>query len=122
MGSQKSTLPQTITLVVALILLVVGVALSIAAVLSPSWQVVDIREYHEEHHHGLWQDCTRAHVHRRAEEYHHDEYGRAIPPELAPFSCTYKFDKKAENIVQENLDDNSAAIEAELHQFYGKEF
>uniref|UniRef100_A0A0N5AWE7 Clc-like protein n=1 Tax=Syphacia muris TaxID=451379 RepID=A0A0N5AWE7_9BILA len=120
MGSGRSVLPQTITLVIGLILLLIGVVLSIIAVISPSWQVVDIREYHEEHHHGLWQDCTRAHIHKRIEDYRQEELGHLTSNiDLAPLSCTYKFDRKATDIVQENIYDSSAAIESELHQFYG---
>lgn len=37
----------------------IGAGLSIAAILTPSWQVVNLREYNSIHEHGLWLDCTR---------------------------------------------------------------
>jgi hypothetical protein len=40
-------------------LTLVGIGLSIGAILTPSWQVVNLREYHSVHEHGLWLDCTR---------------------------------------------------------------
>lgn len=47
------------TLSCALIFILTGMALSIAAILSSSWQVVNLQEYNSVHEHGLWLDCTR---------------------------------------------------------------
>lgn len=43
----------------AIILTIIGTILSIAAILTPSWQIVNLREYNSIHEHGLWLDCTR---------------------------------------------------------------
>lgn len=47
------------TLSCALIFIITGMALSIAAILLPSWQVVNLQEYNSVHEHGLWRDCKR---------------------------------------------------------------
>ncbi|KHN74809.1 Clc-like protein 5 [Toxocara canis] len=114
-NDSKSNLSQTIVLVVSLVLLIISNAFCIAGLLSPSWQVVDIREFRAVHHHGLWQDCTRAHRH----------FVSHLDPEHAEntaLSCTYKFDYSASEVIDENLndiDENSAAGESEHHQFFG---
>jgi hypothetical protein len=43
----------------ALLFTVIGMGLSIGAILTPSWQIVNLREYNSIHEHGLWLDCTR---------------------------------------------------------------
>lgn len=43
----------------AVFLILIAVGLSIGAILTPSWQVVNLREYNSVHEHGLWLDCTR---------------------------------------------------------------
>ncbi|KAM3720386.1 Clc-like protein [Dirofilaria immitis] len=108
---------QKAVLICSLILLLIALGISVVAVLSPSWQVVDIREFRAQHHHGLWQDCTRPHYHSygiSSEEYREMQH--------TPLSCTYKFDRNAREIIDENLlnmNENSAAAEAEYHQFFG---
>ncbi|VDK72276.1 unnamed protein product [Onchocerca ochengi] len=104
-------------LIGSLVLLLIALGISVVSVLSPSWQVVDIREFRAQHHHGLWQDCTRPHYHSygiSSKEYKEMQH--------TPLSCTYKFDHSAREIIDENLLDvsqNSAAGEAEYHQFFG---
>lgn len=41
---------QKAVLIVSLILLLIALGTSVIAVLSPSWQVVDIREFRAQHH------------------------------------------------------------------------
>lgn len=41
---------QTLVIIASLILLMIGLILSIIGILNPSWQVVDIREFRQEHH------------------------------------------------------------------------
>ncbi|MFH4974243.1 hypothetical protein AB6A40_000952 [Gnathostoma spinigerum] len=116
MNNQKSKFPQTLAVVVALALLVAGIAVSIGGIISPSWQVVDIREFQAEHHHGLWQDCMRSH---RSRHKIHDDSRQRSGGDL---HCTFKFDYNAVKIIGDNLDSleqNSAAGEAEHHQFFG---
>uniref|UniRef100_A0A1I7W711 Clc-like protein n=1 Tax=Heterorhabditis bacteriophora TaxID=37862 RepID=A0A1I7W711_HETBA len=106
MPKDKSRFAQTCILVLALILIVVAFALSAAGLFSPSWQVVDIREFRAEHHHGLWLDCTRAERHLAAVSRQFSE-GQ-------PLHCTYKFDYSASQVIDENIEDidqNSAAGE-----------
>ncbi|CAK5026546.1 unnamed protein product [Meloidogyne enterolobii] len=55
-----STAIQKLLLKISIFLIVAGLALTIAGLESPAWQVVDIREFGAEHQHGLWWDCTRA--------------------------------------------------------------
>ncbi|VDN20149.1 unnamed protein product [Gongylonema pulchrum] len=81
---------QKVVLVASLVLLLIALGLSIAAVLSPSWQVVDIREFRAQHHHGLWQDCTRPYRHAHTQTI--EEYNEMLHTAL---SCTYKFDADA---------------------------
>ncbi|VDO79358.1 unnamed protein product [Haemonchus placei] len=50
MAQEKNNFTQTCILVCSLILIVIAFALSAAGLFSPSWQVVDIREFRAEHH------------------------------------------------------------------------
>uniref|UniRef100_A0A915EPU2 Clc-like protein 2 n=1 Tax=Ditylenchus dipsaci TaxID=166011 RepID=A0A915EPU2_9BILA len=87
--------------------------LGIIGAMSPSWQVVDIREFQAEHHHGLWLDCSRAERAYKRSDHLADK---------SPLHCTYKFDAHAAKLLEENkseIDSNAAALESEHHQFYG---
>uniref|UniRef100_A0A914KRE9 Uncharacterized protein n=1 Tax=Meloidogyne incognita TaxID=6306 RepID=A0A914KRE9_MELIC len=110
--------PQLALILITLFLLLTAVILAVIALLNPSWQVVDIREFQAEHHHGLYTDCTRAERNpspsRRLESF----------VEKSPLHCTYKFDQHALDNVEaqiHDIDSNAAAAEAEHHQFYGLE-
>ncbi|KAJ1364436.1 hypothetical protein KIN20_024536 [Parelaphostrongylus tenuis] len=114
MAQEKGRFAQTCILVVALILIVIALALSAAGLFSPTWQVVDIREFRAEHHHGLWLDCTRAERYLAT--------GKREFSDGQPLHCTYKFDYSANQVIDENIEDidqNSAAGESEHHQFFG---
>ncbi|CAI5455972.1 unnamed protein product [Caenorhabditis angaria] len=113
MSERKTTGTQTVIIISSLILLIVALGLQAGGVMSPSWQVVDIREFRATHYHGLWLDCTRPQLllHSRNQR-----------PDDLPLHCTYKFDVSATEIIDENIEDidqNSAAGESEHHQFYG---
>ncbi|CAB3400698.1 unnamed protein product [Caenorhabditis bovis] len=113
MSDQKTTNTQTIVIISSLILLIVALGLQAGGVISPSWQVVDIREFRATHFHGLWLDCTRPQLHLLSKSQRVDDL---------PLHCTYKFDYSASEIIDENIQDidqNSAAGESEHHQFYG---
>uniref|UniRef100_A0A7E4VFJ3 Clc-like protein 2 n=1 Tax=Panagrellus redivivus TaxID=6233 RepID=A0A7E4VFJ3_PANRE len=104
---------QTLVIIASLILLISGLILSIVGVINPSWQVVDIREFRAEHHHGLWLDCTKTQRPLSAENLpiHNDR----------SLHCTYKFDQQASDVIDQNIDDedgSSAAAEAVHHQFF----
>ncbi|CAI4223948.1 unnamed protein product [Auanema sp. JU1783] len=110
MGRSVNKLTEKCNLISVIVLIIVSSALSAAGLLNPSWQVVDIKEFRAEHHHGLWLDCTRP------ERIHTNNI-----PNDEPFHCTYKFDVSALEIIDENIDDideNSAAGESEHHQFF----
>ncbi|CAO4385402.1 unnamed protein product [Caenorhabditis nigoni] len=112
MSERKTTSAQTIVIISSLILLIVALGLQAGGVMSPSWQVVDIREFRATHHHGLWLDCTRPQLHLVKTQNKDD----------LPLHCTYKFDISATQIIDENIEDidqNSAAGESEHHQFFG---
>ncbi|ETN87153.1 hypothetical protein RB195_025768 [Necator americanus] len=113
MAQEKGRFAQTCILVVALVLIIISFALSAAGLFSPSWQVVDIREFRAEHHHGLWLDCARA-----------ERYLAAVGRDYGggqALHCTYKFDQSADQLIDENIEDidqNSAAGESEHHHFF----
>ncbi|KIH57731.1 Clc-like protein [Ancylostoma duodenale] len=89
--------------------------LSIAAILTPSWQVtkgsivVNLREYNSIHEHGLWLDCTR-----------HSRDGNHILQRYAtvtePLHCVYKFDYDKYSGTFDLEDDNSPVGENEYRQ------
>ncbi|KAL6737344.1 hypothetical protein Aduo_010995 [Ancylostoma duodenale] len=100
------------SLTFAIILSVIGMGLSIAAILTPSWQVVNLREYNSIHEHGLWLDCTR-----------HSRDGNHILQRYAtvtePLHCVYKFDYDKYSGTFDLEDDNSPVGEVNRHKFYG---
>ncbi|KAI6212611.1 hypothetical protein M3Y94_00046600 [Aphelenchoides besseyi] len=111
--SQMGNFTRIVVIVTSMFLLIGGLVLNIIGGLSPSWQVVDIREFQAEHHHGLWLDCTRAERAFITNKHISDH---------SPLQCTYKFDAKASDLLDENardIDGNSAAAESEHHQFFG---
>jgi len=102
---------QTLVIIASLILLMLGLILSIIGLLNPSWQVVDIREFRQEHHHGLWLDCTKS----------LQPAGNLPQYNDRSLHCTYKFDPQQTYVIDQNIDDidgNSAATEAVHHQFF----
>ncbi|CAK5090417.1 unnamed protein product [Meloidogyne enterolobii] len=82
-------------IVSAIVFTAIGMGLSIAGLLSPSWQVVNLQEYNSVHEHGLWLDCIR---HMR------DVTGVL----LRRYSGTFDIE-----------DDNSPVGEVNRHKFYG---
>ncbi|KJH51757.1 Clc-like protein [Dictyocaulus viviparus] len=100
------------SLTFAIVLSVIGIGLSIAAILTPSWQVVNLREYNSIHEHGLWLDCTR-----------HSRDGNHILQRYAtvsePLHCVYKFDYDKYSGTFDLEDDNSPVGEVNRHKFYG---
>ncbi|KAE9551004.1 hypothetical protein FO519_005790 [Halicephalobus sp. NKZ332] len=102
---------QTLVIIGSLILLMLGLILSIVGLINPSWQVVDIREFRQEHHHGLWLDCTKS----------LQPMGNLPQYNDRSLHCTYKFDQQQAYVIDQNIDDidgNSAASEAVHHQFF----
>nr|CAD2144426.1 unnamed protein product [Meloidogyne enterolobii] len=113
MTFNASTAIQKLLLTISIFLIVAGLALTIAGLVSPAWQVVDIREFGAEHQHGLWWDCIRAKKHVVAVGDFYDE---------APLHCMYKFDESAALVIENTLnriDEDGAAGEAEHHRFWG---
>jgi hypothetical protein len=74
----------SVLLVIGAVLTITGLVFSIAAIVSPAWEIVDIREFNTQHEHGLWLDCARTVktgiVNREPYTYYGDRH------------CTYKFD------------------------------
>lgn len=93
-------------------LALVGMGLSIGAILTPSWQVVNLREYNSIHEHGLWLDCTR-----------HTRDGNVLLRRYStitePLHCVYKFDYDKYSGTFDLEDDNSPVGEVNRHKFYG---
>nr|CAD2204025.1 unnamed protein product [Meloidogyne enterolobii] len=100
-------------IVSAIVFTAIGMGLSIAGLLSPSWQVVNLQEYNSVHEHGLWLDCIR---HMR------DVTGvllRRYLTETEPLHCVYKFDYDKYSGTFDIEDDNSPVGEVNRHKFYG---
>lgn len=96
----------------SVILTLIGMGLSIGAILTPSWQVVNLREYNSIHEHGLWLDCTR-----------HTRDGSVLLRRYStitePLHCVYKFDYDKYSGTFDLEDDNSPVGEVNRHKFYG---
>ncbi|KAH7721902.1 NSY-4 protein [Aphelenchoides avenae] len=101
-----------ITVTFSVVLTLIGMGLSIGAIMTPSWQVVNLREYGSIHEHGLWLDCTR-----------HSRDGTALLRRYAtitePLHCVYKFDYDKYSGTFDLEDDNSPVGEVNRHKFYG---
>uniref|UniRef100_A0A914MWA6 Clc-like protein n=1 Tax=Meloidogyne incognita TaxID=6306 RepID=A0A914MWA6_MELIC len=100
-------------IVSAIVFTAIGMGLSIAGLLSPSWQVVNLQEYNSVHEHGLWLDCIR-HI--------RDVTGvllRRYLTETEPLHCVYKFDYDKYSGTFDIEDDNSPVGEVNRHKFYG---
>uniref|UniRef100_A0A0N5BXI7 Clc-like protein n=1 Tax=Strongyloides papillosus TaxID=174720 RepID=A0A0N5BXI7_STREA len=107
-----STVSQKVLLVLSIIFIVLGLALTLGGAFSPAWQIVDIREFRAEHQHGLWWDCVRAEKHVVAVGDFYDE---------TPLHCMQKFDRSAELVIEDtlnNIDEDGAAGESEHHRFW----
>jgi len=100
------------TIGAVIVLTTIGICLSIAAILTPSWQVVNLREYNSIHEHGLWLDCTR-----------HTRDGNVLLRRYStitePLHCVYKFDYDKYSGTFNLEDDNSPVGEVNRHKFYG---
>ena len=101
---------RVVALVVSSVLMAIGIGFSVAAVISPAWQVVNIKEFGTEHEHGLWQDCART------DKSHFQD--NSDKPDL---HCTFKFDYSANQLIDphKRVDDNTPTGESEHHQFHG---
>ncbi|VDK42916.1 unnamed protein product [Anisakis simplex] len=107
-----STLPRKAVIGLAVLLILTGIGLTIAALLLPSWQVVQLFEYSDMHEHGLWLDCVR--------------FTRADLPLMQrfesvsePLNCIYKWDYDAKLGTRAQDDPESPVGEVNRHQFFG---
>ncbi|VDK23848.1 unnamed protein product [Anisakis simplex] len=98
----------------ALVLTLIGLGLNIAAILLPSWQVVNLREYNSIHEHGLWLDCTR-----HSRDGNANVLLRRYATISEPLHCVYKFDYDKYSGTFDLEDDNSPVGEVNRHKFYG---
>jgi|UniRef100_A0AC35EV08 hypothetical protein len=107
-----SEIPRKATITFSVVLTLIAMVLSIAAILTPSWQVVNLREYNSIHEHGLWLDCTR-----------HSRDGNVLLRRYStitePLHCVYKFDYDKYSGTFDVEDDNSPVGEVNRHKFYG---
>uniref|UniRef100_A0A0K0EB28 Clc-like protein n=1 Tax=Strongyloides stercoralis TaxID=6248 RepID=A0A0K0EB28_STRER len=112
MSSTTGDFGRKISIFVSISLTIIGMGLSIGAIMTPSWQVVNLREYNSIHEHGLWLDCTR-----------HSRDGSPILRRYAtvsePLHCVYKFDYDKYSGTFDLEDDNSPVGEVNRHKFYG---
>uniref|UniRef100_A0A915BF76 Clc-like protein n=1 Tax=Parascaris univalens TaxID=6257 RepID=A0A915BF76_PARUN len=98
----------------SVVLTLIGLGLSIAAILLPSWQVVNLREYNSIHEHGLWLDCTR-----HSRDSNANVLLRRYATITEPLHCVYKFDYDKYSGTFDLEDDNSPVGEVNRHKFYG---
>uniref|UniRef100_A0A914VPP3 Clc-like protein 2 n=1 Tax=Plectus sambesii TaxID=2011161 RepID=A0A914VPP3_9BILA len=93
-------------LVLAAVFAIAGVAFSVAAIVTPAWQVVHISEFNTEHQHGLWMDCTRGKKHVEGTD-------------DGSLHCTYKFDgSQTSHDGDENGDHSHGPGGEEQHKFF----
>ncbi|KAK6033376.1 Clc-like protein [Ostertagia ostertagi] len=130
MAQEKNNFTQTCVLVCSLILIVIAFALSAAGLFSPSWQVVDIREFRAEHHVcGIRKNLTSVHL---TPFFCSTVYGwTALVPSdtwlqlgrITVMGNRYIAHTSSITLLvigenMEDIDQNSAAGESEHHQFF----
>uniref|UniRef100_A0A0N5AWG6 Clc-like protein n=1 Tax=Syphacia muris TaxID=451379 RepID=A0A0N5AWG6_9BILA len=104
---------QALSIGLCIALAALGLGLTLFALFSAAWQIVELREYHIEHQHGIWLYCVRSAKYSVSPGTIYDE---------APLHCAYKFDDSATQIIDDTLarvDAEGAAREAEHHRFSG---
>ncbi|VDK27246.1 unnamed protein product [Gongylonema pulchrum] len=114
MTSSANVFGEKASVLASVILTLIGLGLSIAAILLPSWQVVNLREYNSIHEHGLWLDCTR-----HSRDSNANVLLRRYATITEPLHCVYKFDYDKYSGTFDLEDDNSPVGEVNRHKFYG---
>ncbi|VDK62369.1 unnamed protein product [Onchocerca ochengi] len=114
MTSSSNVFGEKASIFVCVIMTSIGLGLSIAAILLPSWQVVNLREYNSIHEHGLWLDCRR-----HSRDSNANVLLRRYTTNTEPLNCVYKFDYDKYSGTFDLEDDNSPVGEVNRHKFYG---
>uniref|UniRef100_A0A0R3RVB0 Clc-like protein n=1 Tax=Elaeophora elaphi TaxID=1147741 RepID=A0A0R3RVB0_9BILA len=114
MTSSSNVFGEKASIFVSLIATLIGLTLSITAILLPSWQVVNLREYNSIHEHGLWLDCRR-----HSRDSNANVLLRRYTTNTEPLNCVYKFDYDKYSGTFDFEDDNSPVGEVNRHKFYG---
>uniref|UniRef100_A0A914VU30 Clc-like protein n=1 Tax=Plectus sambesii TaxID=2011161 RepID=A0A914VU30_9BILA len=98
-----------VVLLVGAVLTATGVAFSLLAIASPSWEVVLMTEFQSEHEHGLWLDCARTVKSGISKGELYTYFGER--------HCTYKFDFMDNPQIHPNdiLDKNTPDAENQTH-------
>lgn len=138
MSEQKGRCGQICILATSFILLICGFALCTTGLVSPSWQVVDIREFRAEHHvrsfrileiQFLAWFMARLHKGRTTGCHSCSSVQRLFTHALylqiwllSKSSRSFLYVCQFLQVIDENIEDidqNSAAGESEHHQFFG---
>ncbi|VDM09240.1 unnamed protein product [Wuchereria bancrofti] len=114
MTSSSNVFGEKASIFVSIIATFIGLSLSITAILLPSWQVVNLREYNSIHEHGLWLDCRR-----HSRDSNANVLLRRYTTNTEPLNCVYKFDYDKYSGTFDLEDDNSPVGEVNRHKFYG---
>ncbi|KAK6110748.1 Clc-like family protein [Brugia pahangi] len=114
MTSSSNVFGEKASVFVSIIATFIGLSLSITAILLPSWQVVNLREYNSIHEHGLWLDCRR-----HSRDSNANVLLRRYTTNTEPLNCVYKFDYDKYSGTFDLEDDNSPVGEVNRHKFYG---
>uniref|UniRef100_A0A0N5AXT8 Clc-like protein n=1 Tax=Syphacia muris TaxID=451379 RepID=A0A0N5AXT8_9BILA len=102
---------------------------SLIALISPTWQYVNLENGRTEHHHGLWLDCKRDYSHEYGRNREFYETLNRLDIQQHPFDhfflpsldCVYKFDYyiDTEDLYDHNHDENRLQDDANQHLFLG---
>ncbi|VDK88712.1 unnamed protein product [Litomosoides sigmodontis] len=114
MTSSSNVFGEKASIFVSVVVTLIGLSLSITAILLPSWQVVNLREYNSIHEHGLWLDCRR-----HSRDANANVLLRRYTTNTEPLNCVYKFDYDKYSGTFDLEDDNSPVGEVNRHKFYG---
>ncbi|CAG9533740.1 unnamed protein product [Cercopithifilaria johnstoni] len=114
MTSSSNVFGEKASIFFSVIVTLIGLSLSITAILLPSWQVVNLREYNSIHEHGLWLDCRR-----HSRDSNANVLLRRYTTNTEPLNCVYKFDYDKYSGTFDLEDDNSPVGEVNRHKFYG---
>ncbi|KAL3982384.1 Clc-like family protein [Acanthocheilonema viteae] len=114
MTSSSNVFGEKASIFVFVIVTLIGLSLSISAILLSSWQVVNLREYNSIHEHGLWLDCRR-----HSRDGNANVLLRRYTTNTEPLNCVYKFDYDKYSGTFDLEDDNSPVGEVNRHKFYG---
>ncbi|EFO88391.1 hypothetical protein CRE_11375 [Caenorhabditis remanei] len=128
-GPSSTKCSRKTALAIHFTLSLIAFLLCLLALISPSWQQVNLENGRTEHHHGLWLDCKRDYSfdYGRTREYYETLYRRDMQGSpfaaffLPQLQCVYKFDYyiDQEDLYDHNHDENRIQNDAYQHLFLG---